>query len=577
MSLVAAIDQGTTSSRVLLVDRTGRVVASHQEPITTHYPRPGWVEHEPAELLSSVTTCMSKAMAKLPQVGGGGEGGGGATISAIGITNQRETTVVWDRTTGAALHRAIVWSDSRTAALCDTIHAEHAAAAAGALTATTVTTTQDDKAADELFRPRSGLPISTYFSGVKFRWLMENAPRVKRAVDAKQALFGTVDSWLLWNLTGGAAHVTDVTNASRTALMSLETCTWDAELCAALGVPMHVLPEIRSSAEIYGHVAATACEAMAGVPLAGCLGDQQAALVGQQCFDIGTAKNTYGTGCFMLMNTGAGAPVPSQHGLLSTVAYQLGAAAPVVYALEGSVAVAGSAISWFQEKLGCIDDAADMDKLALQVEDTGGAYLVPAFTGLLSPYWRPDARGVLVGLTHYFDKRHFARALLEACAYQTREVLDAMQQDTSGVTTITSLHVDGGVTNSRVLAQFQADILDIPVQVPAVKEVTASGAAFAAGLAVGFWRDAADLKRSIAVNVQTFEPSMAPERRSQLLAGWRDAVQRTFGLANATTTRDVAASVCKHEFVAHGTTTTAEGKKAVIFCKHCGTFEQADI
>jgi glycerol kinase len=490
---VAAIDQGTTSSRCIIFDRAGRVVCSDQKEHEQIYPRPGWVEHDPNEIWSRTQEVVGGALRK----------GGIATsqIAAVGITNQRETAVVWDRHTGRPYHNAIVWQDTRTDQICAEL------AAAGG---------------QDRFRAQTGLPLATYFSGPKIRWLLDHVDGLQAAAERGDAIFGTVDTFLTWWLTGGphgGAHVTDVTNASRTMLMNLATLDWDAQMLAAMGVPRAMLPTIRSSSEIYG----TAIGALGGVPVAGILGDQHAALVGQTCYSTGEAKNTYGTGCFMLLNTGE-RPIVSQHGLLTTLGYKFGDA-PAIYALEGSIAIAGALIQWLRDNLGLIEQSADVEKLAATVADNGGIYFVPAFSGLYAPYWRNDARGAIVGMTRYVNRGHIARAALEATAYQTREVLDAMEQD-SGVR-LTALKVDGGMVHNTTLMQFQSDILGVPVVRPLVAETTALGAAYAAGLATGFWSGLDELRRNWGIGA-TWSPQMDGETRQRLFLGWKKAVTRTF-------------------------------------------------
>jgi glycerol kinase len=434
-------------------------------------------------------------------------------VAAVGIANQRETVVVWDRRTGEPLTNAVVWQDTRTADLCNELAREGDGDAEGG---------------QDRFRGRVGLPLATYFSGPKLRWMLENLPAVRAAADAGHALFGTIDTWLIWNLTGGlrgGAHVTDVTNASRTMLMNLATLDWDEAMLDVMRVPRSMLPRIVPSVAPSGYGITRPDGPFAdAIPVCGCLGDQQAALVGQTCFDPGESKNTYGTGCFMLLNTGT-TPVPSRCGLLTTVGYQI-AGSPAVYALEGSVAVAGSLVGWLRDNLGLIQKSADVEPLARTVADNGGVYFVPAFSGLFAPHWRSDARGVVAGLTAYATKGHLARAVLEATAYQTRDVLDAMRQD-SGVAP-TTLRVDGGMSVNDLLMQFQADVLGVPVVRPAVTETTALGAAYAAGLAVGFWRDAVELRANWRAD-RTWEPKMSADEREGLHRKWLAAVERSFG------------------------------------------------
>ncbi len=491
---VGAFDQGTTSSRFIVFDHGGRVVCSAQQEHEQIFPLAGWVEHDPLEIRDRMWSIIAEAL----------ESGGlvAADLKAVGITNQRETTMLWDRATGEPVANAIVWQDVRTADVCL------------------------DLAGDEgpdRFRAKTGLPIATYFAGPKVTWLLEGDEELRARAEAGEILFGTMDSWVVWNLTGateGGIHITDVTNASRTLLMDVSTLQWDPELLDAMEIPAAVLPEIRSSSEVYG----TATGVLDGVPIAGILGDQQAALFGQACFTPGEAKNTYGTGCFLLMNTGT-EPVPSNSGLLTTVGYKLGDQ-PAVYALEGSIAIAGALVQWLRDNLEIISTAAEIETLAASVDDNGGVYIVPAFSGLFAPYWRSDARGVIAGLTRYATKAHLARAALEANAYQTKEVLDAMAED-SGVE-LTTLKVDGGMVVNSLLMQFQADLLDVPVVRPEVAETTALGAAYAAGLAVGVWSNLDELTSNWQLG-QRWEPSMEDSTRSTLFAGWKKAVARTFG------------------------------------------------
>ncbi len=490
---IGAIDQGTTSTRFMIFDHGGRVVAVAQEEHEQIFPKPGWVEHDPAEIWLRTQSVIEGGLAKA--------GLTAADLAAIGITNQRETTVLWDRTTGEAVHNAIVWQDTRTADLVAELAVD---------------------GGQDRFRPKTGLPLATYFAGPKIRWMLDHVDGLAKRAESGDILFGTMDSFVLWHLTGGPSggvHVTDVTNASRTLLMDLETLDWDGELLAALGVPRAVLPEIRSSSEVYG----TSIGPAAGVPIAGILGDQQAALFGQACYGVGEAKNTYGTGCFMLLNTGEQL-VPSVSGLLTTVGYQLGDA-PAVYALEGSIAIAGALVQWLRDNLGIIESAPEVEALAATVEDNGGVYFVPAFSGLFAPYWRSDARGVIAGLTRYATKAHIARAVLEATAWQTREVLDAMRAD-SGVD-LTALKVDGGMVQNELLMQFQADVLGVPVIRPTVSETSALGAAYAAGLATGFWAGFDDLRGNWGED-KRWTPAMDEARRESSYAEWKKAVTRTF-------------------------------------------------
>ena len=491
---VLAIDQGTTSSRAIVFDHAGRIIASDQREHRQLLPRPGWVEHDAVEIRDNVREVVALALTRADITH--------RDLAAVGITNQRETTVVWDRATGVPVCPAIVWQDTRTQAICDELAAGDGGVAR--------------------YQERVGLPLATYFSGPKIRWILDNIPGARARAEAGDLLFGTTDTWLLWNMTGGVdggIHVTDVTNASRTMLMDLHTLAWDPGIAAEMGVPMSMLPQIRSSSEIYGYGRASGL--LAGVPFAGDLGDQQAATFGQACFAPGSAKNTYGTGNFMLLNTGT-SPVASRHGLLTTVGYRIGER-PAVYALEGSIAVTGSLVQWLRDNLGLISSAAEVEELAATVPDNGGAYFVPAFSGLFAPHWRPDARGALVGLTRYVTKGHLARATLEATAFQTREVLDAMNAD-SGVT-LTELKVDGGMTANEMLMQFQADILGVPVVRPVVAETTALGAAYAAGIAVGFWSGEQDVIDNWAEG-RRWRPAMDPAERDRTYRLWRKAVTK---------------------------------------------------
>ncbi|MHB8763651.1 MAG: glycerol kinase GlpK [Deferrisomatales bacterium] len=496
---VAAVDQGTTSTRCILFDRTGRPGAWHQLEHRQLFPRPGWVEHDPSEIWQNTGEVIRGALDRA--------GARPADVAAVGVTNQRETAVVWHRRTGRPLANAVVWQDTRTDALCAELARD---------------------GGQDRFRPKTGLPLATYFSGPKVAWLLEHVPGLRAAAEAGDALFGTVDSWLIWNLTGGAdggSHVTDPTNASRTQLMDLATLAWDPELLAAMGVPRAMVPEIRpsSSPRPYG---TTRPDGPFGgrIPVCGALGDQQAALVGQACFAPGEAKNTYGTGCFLLLNTGT-RPVPSASGLLTTVAYAFGNQAPV-YALEGSVAVTGALVQWLRDNLGLIRTSAEVEDLARTVEDHGGVYFVPAFSGLFAPYWRSDARGVIVGLTRYANRGHLARAALEATAFQTREVLDAMEAD-SGVR-LATLKVDGGMVGNELLMQFQADVLGVPTVRPRVAETTALGAAYAAGLAVGFWPGVEELRANWQAD-GAWAPAADDGSRTRRYAEWKKAVARSFG------------------------------------------------
>ena len=491
---VGAIDQGTTSTRFMIFDHGGTVVSIAQKEHEQIFPKAGWVEHDPAEVWSRTEEVVGEAMASA-----------GITkddLAAIGITNQRETTVVWDRTTGEAVHNAIVWQDTRTDLICNRLMAD---------------------GGQDRFRAKTGLPIATYFSGPKVRWILDNVDGVAARADSGDLLFGNMDTWVIWNLTGGVdggLHITDVSNASRTLLMDLKTLDWDQGLLDAIGVPRSMLPAIRSSSEVYGEARIPAVE---GVPVAGDLGDQQAALFGQTCFAVGEAKNTYGTGNFLLINTGTEA-VESTHGLITTAAYRIGDA-PAVYALEGSIAIAGALVQWLRDNLKLIKAAPEVEELAMTVEDNGGVYFVPAFSGLFAPYWRSDARGAIVGLTRFVNHGHIARATLEATAFQSRELVEAMNAD-SGVD-LQALKVDGGMVQNDLLMQFQADILGVDVIRPAVAETTALGAAYAAGLAVGFWAEQEDL-RANWVEDKRWTPKMDPAKREREFHFWKKAVTRTF-------------------------------------------------
>jgi len=492
---VAAIDQGTTSTRFIIFDHQGNIVAVDQKEHQQIYPKPGWVEHDALEIWSRTQEVIQGALSKgniSPK-----------DIAAIGITNQRETTVVWDKDTGKPIHNAIVWQDTRTDAIINELAKD---------------------GGQDRFRLKTGLPLSTYFSGPKLKWILDHVDGARVRAEAGDLLFGNIDSWLIWNLTGRAAHITDVTNASRTMLMNLSTLDWDDEILRILDIPRTMLPQIESSSEVYSHVTLSGSEgSLDGIPVAGDLGDQHAALFGQTCFNPGEAKNTYGTGCFMLLNTGE-KPVQSKSGLLTTLGYKIGNQ-NAVYALEGSIAITGALIQWLRDNLGLIQSSAEVETLAKSVEDAGGIYFVPAFSGLYAPYWKADARGVIVGLTRYVTKGHIARAALEATAYQTCEVLDAMNAD-SGVA-LTALKVDGGMVFNDLLMQFQADILDVPVIRPKVAETTSLGAAYAAGLAIGFWKDYDELRANWA-KAKEWQPAMDVNRRKKLYSGWKKAVTRTF-------------------------------------------------
>lgn len=486
---VGAIDQGTTSSRFVIFDRQGDIVALDQREHRQICPRHGWVEHDAEEIWRNVRDVIAGALAKAdlrPD-----------DLAAVGITNQRETAVIWSRATGKPLHNAIVWMDTRTDALVAQFSQQRG---------------------QDFLRSKTGLPLATYFSGLKWRWLLDHFPGAEKQAEAGDLLFGTIDTWIAWNLTGGL-HVTDVTNASRTQLMNLETLDWDDEILSLFGLKRGCLPQIRSSSEIFGF----SRDPLPGVPVAGLLGDQQAALFGQACLKPGQAKNTYGTGCFLLMNTGE-KPFHSTAGLITTLGYKLGAA-PAVYALEGSIAIAGALVQWLRDNLGLIGSAAEIEALAASVPDNGDVYCVPAFSGLYAPHWRADARGIIAGLTRFANKGHIARAALEATAFQTREALDAMVRD-SGVA-MRELRVDGGMVVNELLMQFQSDILGVPVVRPKVIETTALGAAYAAGLAVGFWSSPEDIEANWAEG-RRWRPAMDGVLREKLFGSWQKAVRRSF-------------------------------------------------
>jgi glycerol kinase len=492
---VLAIDQGTTSSRAIVFDHAGTIVSVGQLEHDQIFPRAGWVEHNPEQIWNNVREVVGLALTRANITK--------EDLAAVGITNQRETALVWDKTTGKPVYNAIVWQDTRTQKIADELGGSEGA----------------DK-----YKSRVGLPLATYFSGPKVKWILDNVEGAREAADRGDLLFGNTDTWTLWNLTGGVdggVHVTDVTNASRTMLMDLTTLSWDEDIAKDMGIPLSMLPEIRSSSEVYG--TGRPHGMLDGVPIAGILGDQQAATFGQACFEVGTAKNTYGTGNFMLINTGTEI-VPSKNGLLTTVCYKIGDQ-DARYALEGSIAVTGSLVQWLRDNLGMFEDAPDVEWLARKVDDNGGAYFVPAFSGLFAPYWRPDARGALVGLTRYVNRNHIARAALEATAFQTREVLDAMNAD-SGVD-LTELKVDGGMTANELLMQFQADQLGVPVVRPKVAETTALGAAYAAGIAVGFWNGEQDVIDNWAED-KRWTPSVEQDERERLYRNWKKAVTKTF-------------------------------------------------
>lgn len=496
---VAAIDQGTTSTRCMIFDHSGQVAGLAQKEHCQIYPQPGWVEHDPLEIWQRVQEVVSEALHKSSIQPG--------EIAAVGITNQRETTLVWDRRTGHPYRNAIVWQDTRTKAVCDELARD---------------------GGQDRFRSQAGLPLATYFSGPKIKWILENVPGVRSAAERGETVFGNIDTWVIWWLTGGpqgGALVTDVTNASRTMLMNLHSLDWDDEILSIFGITRAMLPRIvpSSDPQAWGMTSVDGPFG-AAIPVCGDLGDQQAALVGQACYSPGEAKNTYGTGCFMLLNTGP-APVHSKCGLLTTLAYQLGHQ-PAVYALEGSIAITGALVQWLRDNLELIRTSVEVEDLARSVEDNGGIYFVPAFSGLFAPYWRADARGAIVGMTRYVNKGHLARAALEATAFQTREVLDAMEKD-SGVA-LKALKADGGMVYNELLMQFQADILGVPVVRPKVAETTALGAAYAAGLAVNFWDSLDDLRANWQMD-RTWQPLMDADRRTALYDGWLKAVERTFG------------------------------------------------
>jgi glycerol kinase len=488
-----ALDQGTTSTRFMIFDHRGQVVGIDQKEHEQIFPKPGWVEHDPKEIWTRCQEVMAGGLSKT--------GLSVSDLAAVGITNQRETTVVWDRNTGEPVYNAIVWQDTRTDQICNELAAD---------------------GGQDRFRAKVGLPIATYFSGPKVKWILDNVEGARARAEAGDLVFGNIDSWCIWNMTGGTnggVHITDVTNASRTMLMDLATLAWDDEILAIMGIPKSMLPEIRSSSQVYGD----ATGVLAGIPVAGDLGDQQAALFGQTCFSVGEAKNTYGTGNFLLLNTGT-SPVPSNSGLITGVGYKIGDL-PATYMLEGSIAITGALVQWLRDNLHLISSAPEVETLARTVDDNGGVFFVPAFSGLFAPYWRSDARGVIAGLTRYVNAGHLARATLEATAWQTKEVVDAMNAD-SGVA-LTSLKVDGGMVVNDLLMQFQADVLGVPVIRPKVAETTALGAAYAAGLAVGFWREIEDLRANWGMDKE-WEPHMDPATRDREYALWKKAVTRTF-------------------------------------------------
>jgi len=501
-SYVLSIDQGTTSSRALLFDKEGQPVAREQLDLQQHYPQPGWAEHDPTEILDAVVKCCLGAMSK-------GKAST-ADIAAIGITNQRETTVAWDRETGEPFHKAIVWLDLRTSE--------------------TVAKLCKGAGGKDRFRKQTGLPVSTYFSAVKIKWLLDNVPEVGKAAEDGRCMFGTVESWLIYNLTGGkdgGIHITDISNASRYMLMNLKTLEWDEAICKTLGIPVKCLPKIVSNSEVYGKVKGFGI--LDGISIAGALGDQHAALLGQGCLEIGSSKNTYGTGCFMLLNTGLEA-VPSHNGLLTTIGYKLGSEAKTHFALEGSVACAGRTVQWLKDNLGLIKDFSEVESLASSVEDTGGVTLVPAFSGLFAPYWREDARAVVVGMTLYTRKEHICRAALESVAFGTVDVMQAMKADTG--LRLGSMHVDGGMTGNSFLMQLSADLLGVDVLRAKMPEATVLGAALAAGLAVGFYEKVEDIKEMLrkAGGHESFPSRLRAGERAKHHARWKDAIERSFNL-----------------------------------------------
>ena len=490
---VGALDQGTTSTRFMIFDHGGNVIGVDQKEHEQIFPKPGWVEHDPKEIWTRSTEVTEGALKKA--------GIAASDLAAVGITNQRETTVVWDRNTGEPVYNALVWQDTRQQDIVDTLSAD---------------------GGQDRFRAKTGLPLATYFSGTKVRWILDNVDGARARAEAGDLVFGNIDAWCIWNLTGGTSggvHVTDVSNASRTMLMNLATLDWDDELCSAIGVPKAMLPKILSSSEVYG----SATGVLAGIPVAGDLGDQQAATFGQAAYDVGDAKNTYGTGCFMILNTGTDM-VPSKTGLLTTVGWKLGDQ-PAIYALEGSIAITGALVQWLRDNLGLIEKSEDVEGARRHGRGQRGMYFVPAFSGLFAPYWRGDARGAIVGMTRYVNKGHFARATLEATAWQTREVLDAMEAD-SGVK-LKELKVDGGMVYNDLLMQFQADCLQVPVIRPKVAETTALGAAYAAGLAVGFWSNVDDLRQNWGKDAE-WKPKMDSAKVETEYAQWKKAVTKTF-------------------------------------------------
>jgi len=497
-NFVGALDQGTTSTRFIIFDHNGRIIGMDQKEHEQIFPQPGWVEHNPIEIWQNTQDVIQGALAKADL--------SGSDLVAIGITNQRETTVIWDKNTGQPFTNAIVWQCTRTDEICKEL-------------------TRDQ--GQDRFRNKTGLPIATYFSGPKIKWILDNAPEARAAADKGEALFGTMETWIIWWLTGGpkkGAHVTDVTNASRTLLMDLNSLKWDDNILKILGIPRQILPRIVPSIDTkFWGLTMKDGPLGALIPVCGALGDQQAALMGQTCFETGEAKSTYGTGCFLLLNIGS-VPISSKHGLITTLAYKI-SDQQAVYCLEGSIAIAGALVQWMRDNLGLISKAQEIENLARTVEDNGGTYFVPAFSGLFAPHWRSDARGVIVGLTRYVNKGHLARAVIEANAYQTRDIVEAMNKD-SGVK-LSRLKVDGGMVYNNMLMQFVADTLDVPVIRPKVSETTALGAAYAAGLAVDFWSGLEELRQNWAVD-KTWKPAMMPEARENGYQGWKKAVEKTF-------------------------------------------------
>lgn len=508
---IGAVDQGTQSSRFTIYDKRFNILVSHRVLLRQEYPRTGWVEQNPLEILESVRQAIreaiQKAKASYP----------GLKLKSIGITNQRETTVVWDKLTGLPLHNAIVWLDSRTRNICTDIEQEYGG--------------------KDAFRSVTGLPVSTYFSSYKLKWMLENVPEVRKAADEDRCMFGTVDSWLLYNLTGGVnggQHTTDVTNASRTNFMALSSLKWDEDMIRCFGASKVIMPEIKSNSELYGNVHDESLPEINGVPLAGCLGDQQAAMLGQKCVE-GEAKNTYGTGCFVLLHTGI-KPVTSSHGLLTTVAYQLGDSAPC-YALEGAIAIAGQGISWLKDQLGIVESPEEMEKIASSVPNSGGVYFVPAFGGLLAPWWQPDARGAILGLTQFSTKAHVARALMDAICFQTKDVIEAMKKD-ADLDGLKRLFVDGGASKNDLLMQMQADILQLPIVRPHDLETTSLGAAIAAGIAVGVWSSETIFKSKLSENITKFCPEIDSNKADVRYEKWKFAVEKSIGLAKLRSEED---------------------------------------